>query len=440
MLDEVAKDRDRSSLNLFRSCNCGVEAPELHEQSGRLAGVEGLGDRRAVIPGDDYVGFHSRRYALVLELLAEYAPHCTDDPRRRPFDPHARSWLSDSARRRDSRQHSGSRTSAATPPAAPTTSSISIGCPTDRGPAALGRYDAVLCCEVLEHLYVAAAAPVRLGCSTISPTAARSWCRRRTAAALRPPRASCSRARQHAVTTRSIRIATGATARRANAPTPSSGSFRVTQPGSSVVHGRHASLLRLPLRCGRWPRTRTEPRTGTPHAPPCVRTGSTRRLPPGLRSGITLVMRPRAAADTVRNAMRLGPVRISFSAGWARSAATASASRSTTASCSSTAGSCSPTPTCPASTSCSPTSPTCVDNADRVEGDAAHPRARRPRGRHRRSCSATSRCRCTARALSLAFARQPHRGGGNARPHRADPGARRRAPPDRARSTASSCP
>ena len=35
---------------------------------------------------------------------------------------------------------------------------------------------------------------------------------------------------------------------------------------------------------------------------------------------------------------------------------------------------------------------------------------------------------------------QPHRGGGDARPHRADPGARRRAPSTSARSTASSSP
>ena len=57
----------------------------------------------------------------------------------------------------------------------------------------------------------------------------------------------------------------------------------------------------------------------------------------------------------------------SSSAGWARSGATAPASRSTGGSSSSTAGSCSPTPTCPASTWCCPTSPTCATNADRVE-------------------------------------------------------------------------
>ena len=63
-------------------------------------------------------------------------------------------------------------------------------------------------------------------------------------------------------------------------------------------------------------------------------------------------------------------------------------------------------------------------------GGAAHARARRPRGRARVPAPRHLRADLRLGAVARAGA-QPHRGSGHARPHRADPGRRRRAPPHR---------
>jgi SAM-dependent methyltransferase len=102
-------------------------------------------------PGDDYAGFHSRRYALVLERLTEHAPRATTILDVGP------SKLTTLVAELYGR-------------AVDTVGFEDVGAnnsggkhyefdlnrlPADAGPAALGRYDLVLCCEVLEHLLVA---------------------------------------------------------------------------------------------------------------------------------------------------------------------------------------------------------------------------------------------------------------------------------------------
>lgn len=102
-------------------------------------------------PGDDYVGFHSKRYALVLERLGEHAPKANTIL---DVGPSALTTLVGQMYGR----------------AVDTVGFEDVGTnttggkhhefdlnelPGDRGPAALGRYDVVLCCEVLEHLLVA---------------------------------------------------------------------------------------------------------------------------------------------------------------------------------------------------------------------------------------------------------------------------------------------
>ena len=97
------------------------------------------------------------------------------------------------------------------------------------------------------------------------------------------------------------------------------------------------------------------------------------RHPPSSRSRARTVLAHlgRAGARRCRctaRADRLAePVRISFSAVWGRSAATARASSSAAGSWCSTAGSCSPSPTCPASTWCSRTSRICGSTPTLVE-------------------------------------------------------------------------
>jgi ribonuclease J len=125
------------------------------------------------------------------------------------------------------------------------------------------------------------------------------------------------------------------------------------------------------------------------------------------------------------------PVRITFLGGLGeigRNCMPSSSSR--TRSCSSTAASCSPSSTCPGSTWSCPTSRSCARTPSASRA-ASPPTVTRTTSAGCRSCCASSRSRSTARPLTLGPGPQPHRGGRPARPHRAHPGQRRRAPPDR---------
>ena len=108
----------------------------------------------ARFPGDDYVGFHSRRYALVLELLREYAPHATAILDVGPStltalvaEQYGSTTRVDSVGFEDI---GANRTGG-------THFEFDLNRLPDAmsEPTNLGRYDAVLCCEVLEHLLVA---------------------------------------------------------------------------------------------------------------------------------------------------------------------------------------------------------------------------------------------------------------------------------------------
>ncbi|HEY3834423.1 MAG TPA: methyltransferase domain-containing protein [Acidimicrobiia bacterium] len=105
----------------------------------------------ARFPGDDYVGFHSRRYALVLELLREYAPHATTILDVGP------STLTALVAEQ---YHHGVDSIGHEDIGANRTGGAHFEfdlnqLPDDSGPTEFGHYDAVLCCEVLEHLLVA---------------------------------------------------------------------------------------------------------------------------------------------------------------------------------------------------------------------------------------------------------------------------------------------
>ncbi len=105
----------------------------------------------ARFPGDEYVGFHSKRYALVLELLAQYAP---PNPSVLDVGPSVLTALVSDAVGRPV-DSAGFEAFGANPTGGTHHDFDLNGLPGDRGPAALGRYDVVLFCEVLEHLYVA---------------------------------------------------------------------------------------------------------------------------------------------------------------------------------------------------------------------------------------------------------------------------------------------
>ncbi len=101
--------------------------------------------------GDDYVAFHSRRYALVLELLAQYAP---DASTVLDVGPSTLTALvgEQYAKPVDSAgfEEIGANTTGGTH------YDLDLNqLPDERGPASIGRYDVVLCCEVLEHLHAA---------------------------------------------------------------------------------------------------------------------------------------------------------------------------------------------------------------------------------------------------------------------------------------------
>ena len=106
----------------------------------------------ARFPGDDYVGFHSRRYALVLQLLAAHAPHA-----KTILDIGPSTLTTLVAEQYGTPVDSIGFEDVGTN----TTGGTHFGFDLNRlpdamsEPAALGRYDVVLCCEVLEHLLVA---------------------------------------------------------------------------------------------------------------------------------------------------------------------------------------------------------------------------------------------------------------------------------------------
>jgi hypothetical protein len=102
-------------------------------------------------PGDDYLGFHSRRYALVLELLEHFAPDA-----RAVLDVGPSQLTTLVAEQYGKPVDSVGREDVGANTTGGTHYDFDLDrLPDDRGPAALGRYDAILCCEVLEHLHVA---------------------------------------------------------------------------------------------------------------------------------------------------------------------------------------------------------------------------------------------------------------------------------------------
>src|SRR4051794_27529051 len=138
----------RSSLTVSSFLALCVTGRANGETDWRPVKAEEIVDR---YPGGDYVGFHSRRYALGLELLAHYAPAAQTLLDVGP------STLTSLVAETYSRsvdsvgfEDVGSNTSGGKH------FDFDLNrLPDDTGPAALGTYDVVLCCEVLEHLLVA---------------------------------------------------------------------------------------------------------------------------------------------------------------------------------------------------------------------------------------------------------------------------------------------